>query len=432
MSFLRSTYRCMKLSKFYGKTVIVFGYGIDGRSVVKVLEDQEDIDLLIVDEKKIEDKRYLSLDDSMERLNDQVIVVKSPGIPLHHPFLQACEKRGVMITTSMNIFFSERKGRGSIVGITGTKGKSTTASLLAHVIKTLGGSVQLIGNIGEPAMAHLEDSDETIFVVELSSYQLSDLQTAPDVAVMLNLFEEHMDYHGSVSAYYEAKVRITQLQRSDEICFYNSNDERLANMMKESDAICEPFPEVAKAIAQHTPLKGDHLAQNARAVVSVGRHFGYEDEEILKAMESFQSLPHRLEEVKDDSGILFVDDSISTTPESALAAIDTYEEGLKAIILGGYDRGYDFSQLANRLSLMPEVRCYALPGANRLKESLEFAGVDIYERESFKEIVDDVRKSLVSGDVCLLSPASPSYDRFTNFQERGEVFKRAIFSKESF
>jgi UDP-N-acetylmuramoylalanine--D-glutamate ligase len=290
--------------------------------------------------------------------------------------------------------------------------------------------VILVGNIGVPMLSAVEAPDETIFVVELSSYMLADLEVGPDIAVILNLYEEHMDWHETVAAYHEAKWNIAAKQQPGDLLIYNGASSILTALASRAPARQVPFQKITDPRLHLLKLKGEHNRENACAVLLVAELFGVGDEKISEAFSTFEPLPHRLEEVATVNGVLYVNDSISTTPQSALSAISVYAERLGAIILGGKDRGYDFSELAATLKDLPGVTTLILPGGERIAQALQENAALFQRVESLDQAVGYCHQNLKPDQVCLLSPASPSYGYFKNFEERGEKFRSLVLERK--
>lgn len=422
----------MHLADLSGKLVILLGFGREGKAMYEVLKKEAPLArILVTDEQKIDVPEFHELADAIAAVTSEAVVIKSPGIPWHRSYVQAMQDAGAHFTSSTNIFMAERQLRavgvdsGFVIGVTGTKGKSTTASLLAHVLKTVGKSVVLCGNIGEPSIAHVNDPAETIFVLEISSYQLSDLTIAPHIAMIVNLYEEHMDWHGDVASYHAAKMRIADLQTEEDIFVYNEKFPQLVDPASRVKSKAIPFVDRSDESLDHIHLLGEHNRENAAGVLAVTDFFNIDRGVVDSAFESFVPLPHRLQDLGEVRGIRFVNDSISTTPQSALAAIDVYQDSLGAIILGGQDRGYDFSVLAKRVVSLG-IRCYVLQNGERAAKAIRMLGGSPIIMSDFHEIISDVFQNLSKGSVCLLSPASPSYGQFKNFEDRGEQFIDAV------
>ncbi|MEK7632844.1 MAG: UDP-N-acetylmuramoyl-L-alanine--D-glutamate ligase [Patescibacteria group bacterium] len=439
----------MRLADLSEKLVIILGFGREGKATYDVLKSKVPTARIIVtDEQEIDVPEYHQLIDAIAAVTPETVVIKSPGIPWHRAYVEEMENAGVHFTSSTNLFMAERRhlplltkaldepelgeesgagGRfeGLIIGITGTKGKSTTSSLLAHVLKAAGKPVVLAGNIGEPAILHVSDPAETIFVLEMSSYQLSDLVIAPDISVILNLYEEHMDYHGDVESYHAAKMRIADLQTANDVFIYNEKFPKLVDLANRVRSNAIPFVDRLDPSLNSLALLGDHNRENAAGVLAVTDYLRIDRAVVNSAFASFKSLPHRLQDVGTVQGIQFVNDSFCTTPAAALAAIEVFQDRLGAIILGGHDRGYDFTDLAKRVVNLG-VRIYLLQNATRLEVAIRSIGGAPIMISTFPEIVRDVIDHCELASVCLLSPASPSFGQFTNFVERGEQFVAAV------
>jgi UDP-N-acetylmuramoylalanine--D-glutamate ligase len=269
-----------------------------------------------------------------------------------------------------------------------------------------------------------------IFVLELSSYQLDDLEFSPNIAVVLNLFPEHMNYHGSLKNYYEAKKNIINFQKTADFFIYNAQDKNLKKWAKTACAQLIPFNDPTspfkipiQKILEGTkiPLIGQHNQANIKAALTVANFLKLPEKKIQKALETFEPLPHRLQFVGEYKGIKFYDDAISTTPESTIMAIKALKN-VGTILLGGEDRGYEFSQLEitlkkykiKNLVLFPET------GKRMIKAKKSF---NILETFSMEEALKFAYKNSPKGSICLLSTASPSYSLWKNFEEKGDQFQ---------
>ncbi|MCR4312342.1 MAG: UDP-N-acetylmuramoyl-L-alanine--D-glutamate ligase [Candidatus Uhrbacteria bacterium] len=417
----------MRLADLNGKTIIILGYGKEGASTYDFLRARlPNARIIVTDEKRLEGvPAFHQIEDALIATTGETVVIKAPGIPWHRPVVEEMLERGAHFTSAMNMFMAERKGHGTLIGVTGTKGKSTTASLLHHVLTTAGLPSVLVGNIGTPSISHIDDPEGTMFVIEMSSYQLADLTTGPDIAVVLNLFEEHMDWHGDVASYHAAKMRIADVQTADDVLIYNERFPQLAELAKRVKGKSVAFHLADDGVLDTLNLRGEHNRENASAVLAVAKFLQVGRKDVETAFASFQALPHRLEDVGTVKGILFVNDSISTTPQSAMAAIDVFANNLGAIILGGQDRGYHFDELAKRVVDL-HARTYIMPGGDHIADALRKAGGEPILVKTLDEAVMAATHHLAKGQVCLLSPASPSYGQFKNFEERGEVFRKAV------
>ncbi|MDB5187758.1 MAG: putative UDP-N-acetylmuramoylalanine--D-glutamate ligase [Candidatus Kaiserbacteria bacterium] len=391
------------------ESVLLLGYAREGKTTEEFLRSKYP-QLQIAHADQSEDPQYL------EKQHDYDIVVKTAGIPK--------EKITAHYTTATNIFFSRFKG--ITVGVTGSKGKSTTASLIHSMLTAENMPSVLVGNIGVPMLSVLEShtSPNQVAVIELSSYQLDDCEFSPHIALVTTLFSDHMDYHGSEKAYHEAKKRIIMFQKTTDYYVYNDEYAALSAWTTETSATSVPYVETLPFSDEAIPLLGMHNKTNVRGAVTVARLLGVSDEAILTAVKSFKSLPHRLELVGEYKGIRFYDDSISTTPESTIAALEAVPN-VQALFLGGHDRGYDFTELEQEIIKRGIKNIVIFPESGR-RMFAKREGLNILETESMDEAVQFAYAHTPQGGACLLSCASPSYGLYKNFEERGDAFAQSI------
>ena len=266
----------------------------------------------------------------------------------------------------------------------------------------------MLGNIGNPMLESLlvTPKPDEIFVIELSSYMLEDIEYSPNIAVLLNLFPEHMNYHGGVENYYQAKNNIFKFQKPGDI------------------ALRYPFSAKIPVPKNKIPLLGKHNLENIRAAIEVAKLFKVSDAVIRNAILDFKSLPHRLECVGEFQGIQFYDDAISTTPESTIAALEALPQ-TDTVFLGGQDRGYDFTELRKILKKSAIRNIVLFPDSGRkILPSKE--GFTVLETRDMKKAVQFAFKNTQKGKICLLSTASPSYSVWKNFEEKGDLFKSFV------
>ncbi|MCX6795212.1 MAG: UDP-N-acetylmuramoyl-L-alanine--D-glutamate ligase [Candidatus Falkowbacteria bacterium] len=386
----------------------------------------------------LEGKKYL------KHLEEFDLIIKTPGITNQFPEIASARIRGIKFTSITEIFL--KNCRGTVIGITGTKGKSTTATLIFRALKAAGKKVYLVGNIGNDPLKYLKNnSEKDFFVYEMSSYQLENLQASPKVAVMINIFPDHLPYHGGFQNYCRAKANITKWQQKNDYFVYDSASpfvklvagESLANKKDYHDSWKEDgtylFFENEKLMPlNEIKLPGKHNLKNITAAATVIKALKIPLSCVRAGVKNFPGLEHRLELVGEKNNLYFYDDAISTTPESTLVAIEYLEGKLDTIILGGEDRGYDFSELAKKLKKINISNIVLFPFSGvRIKEALEniYRGKSlpkILETSSMKEAVIFAAKNTADKKAVLLSTASPSYSIFKNFQEKGRLFKEAI------
>jgi len=394
---------------------LIIGYGREGKATKRYLAKRYPrLTIAIADE--TQGAQYL------DKQRGADIAIRTPGIPK--------ERMTIQYTTATNIFFSAIGGQGrqknKIIGVTGSKGKSTTASLIYAIIKRSGKSVQLLGNIGGPMLAALQKPVKKgeLFVLELSSYQLDDIQASPWVAVVTNLFPEHMNYHGSIEKYYEAKRRIVAFQRPSDFFIFNAGAPVLKDWAMEAPSAVLPFAAELPMPEKEIPLLGEHNRQNVKAAIAAARLLGISDEVIRLAVKGFKPLAHRLELVGTYKDVTFYDDAISTTPESTMEALKSLPN-VGTIFLGGQDRGYDFSQLRKAIASYGIKNIVLFPdsGAKIIPDK---RGLNVLATRSMKEAVAFAYKHAPAGSICLLSTASPSYSVWRDFEQKGDEFQKWV------
>ncbi|HZQ81828.1 MAG TPA: UDP-N-acetylmuramoyl-L-alanine--D-glutamate ligase [Gaiellaceae bacterium] len=374
--------------------VLVYGLARSGNAVGERLRERGD-DVVFVDA-TLGNEGELALLDGVE------LVVKNPGVPGERPLVVEARKRGIPVWSEIELGWSLLPDT-RFVAVTGTNGKSTTVELLGEIFRAAGRNVVVAGNIGRPLSAVREAE---WVVCEVSSFQLEDVHRfACDVAVLLNLEPDHLDRHGTFEAYRDAKLRIFERARAkvvprglglDGIEF--SGDDELP---------AEPL------------IRGAHNRENAAAATAAARAAGIDDEQIAAGLRSFPGVPHRLELVGERDGVRYVNDSKATNVAAALRGLAAYAEEPVHLILGGSPKGEDFAPLAAAIG--PNVKSVHLIGAEaeRIGEL-----IDGFRDETLERAVLHAEELAEPGDVILLSPACASYDQFTNFEERGEAFRR--------
>lgn len=417
------------------KKVLILGYGREGRSSLKAITALGGYKCLSVSDYKDMSKEVpkevecIYGDAYLDCLNDYDVVFKSPGIVLPKDVSEyTCE-----ITSQTEIFI--RKYKSQIVGITGTKGKSTTSSLLNHVLKCSGKEVLFAGNIGIPVF-DIKDMVEadSVIVLELSCHQLEYAKTAPHRAVLLNIYEDHLDHYGTREKYAASKMNIYLKQACEDILY--TTKETLA---KEEDApskvryiTLEDNPVKALSDYPGISLRGTHNLLNASFVYVIAREFGVSDEQYITALESFETLPHRLQFVVRKNGIDYFDDSISTTVKSAISAVESIDNAA-ILLVGGMERNIQYEELCEYLSAskLKAIVCMYESGKrfydlyNSYNAGNEKAP-EIYLVKDLYEAVDTARNKVREGDAVILSPAAASYGYFKNFEERGDVFQSLV------
>jgi UDP-N-acetylmuramoylalanine--D-glutamate ligase len=382
--------------------------------------------------------RVVTGPEAAEALGDCDVVVRSPGVSIHRPELRALAVAGVPTRTATGLWLGERDGR-RVIGVTGTKGKSTTAALTCHIARAGGVTVHLAGNIGAPALDLLDADPEELAVVELSSYQIADLEVGPEVAVVTSLFREHLDWHGSEAVYREEKLRLLGLP-GVRAAALNARSEPLRQAPLGPQVTVARYGQPGgwdigdRGIElrgrlvlgrAELPLAGEHNALNLCGALTALEASGVAVGRLSAALSGFKALPHRLEVVAERDGLLWVDDSISTTPESTLAALASFPGRETVLIGGGQDRGQDYAELASELARR-QAAIVGVPSTGaRLVAAARAAGVPAaraIEASGMESAVASACELGRPGAVILLSPAAPSYDHYRDFEDRGERF----------
>ena len=378
----------------------MYGLARSGLAAAAALE-RDGVDVVRVDRDNEQD---LALLDGVD------VLVKSPGVPGEKPLVQTARARGVPVWSEVELGYRLLRPR-PFVGVTGTKGKTTTTELLGTMFRAAGRPVAVAGNVGTPLTSVAPPNDAWI-VCELSSFQLEDVhELALEVAVLLNLEPDHLDRHGTFERYREAKLRIFERAHHKVV----PRKSRLEGLEFSAD---DPLPAEPR-------IPGAHNRANAAAATAAARLAGLAEEAIAEALRTFEGVPHRLELVRELRGVRWVNDSIATNTLAVRRGVEAYDAPVR-LILGGRAKGEDFVPFARAL---PEnvVSIYLVgEAADELGRALDAAG-RAYERvETVAGAVDAAAREVRPGDVVLLSPACASYDQYTSFEERGEDFRRLV------
>ena len=365
-------------------------------------------------------------------------LVRSPGISPYRESLQAARASGARITSPSNLWFASHPDQNTIC-ITGTKGKSTTSALLAHMLESCDYRVRLAGNIGLPLL-DCDDRDVDWWVIELSSYQLTDLVAKPTISVILNLSPEHLDWHDGEQNYRNDKLRLAKLSGRQPLVVNASDTVLPAALSGHPNVVWFNAPagirvEEGRLFDGETPLQaelpaglpGVHNLSNTAAALTVLRMVGKDLTRGLRSLASFKSLSHRLQTVGESGGVRFVNDSIATTPVSTLAALEAFREQKITLLVGGFDRGLDWAPHIRRINSMSLHAVIGIPdNGPRIIREMHEAGVrpekGLHEASDLTAAVELARKLTPAGGVVLLSPGAPSFPRYNDYRERGRRF----------
>ncbi len=362
-------------------------------------------------------------------------IVKSPGVSRYRPVFAMAREAGIAVTSNLNLWGETYRAGRKVIAITGTKGKSTTATLVHLMLTESGLDAGLAGNVG---LAPLEIADKNqIVVFELSSYQTADLAFTPDIAAITNLSPEHTDWHRTVERYYQDKLNLIDRDAPFPVALGVGADEHplvLAALRDRSRMIplLAPFirDRIATAVSR-SRLKGEHNLNNAILATQVALKAGADLEGVVRGIAAFRPLPHRLEE-HAFGGVVFVNDSISTTPEATKAALAAYEGTRIALIAGGHERQQDYAELATLLAPRGVTTLVCLPVTGDRLATLTYAaapGIDVLEAGTLEDALKALAGRRDKFETVILSPGAPSYGQleapgvvFKNFEQRGEAF----------
>jgi len=376
----------------------------------------------------------------------QDLIVPSPGVPPAMPALASAIARGVTVWSEIELAW--RFLRGRLACITGSNGKTTTTSLIGHILETAGFPVQVAGNIGTPLISRVDiSSDASFTVVEASSFQLELISAfRPDIAVLLNVTPDHLDRHGSIEAYGAAKARMFENQKENDAAVINAEDALAAQYAPSGPRVF--WFSRSKRVASGCYLRGDeivfrcdgtesvllerkmiglrgsHNLENVLAAACAARLAGVEPAAIAEGVRTFAGVEHRIEYVATVAGVDYFNDSKATNVDATLKALDAFP-GNVLVILGGKDKGSDFRIL--RAALRSHARMALLIGSAADKIEADLAGVVPVERaETLARAVEAAARRAQPGDTVLLAPACASFDQFENYEHRGRVFKQLV------
>lgn len=434
--------------------IAIAGYGVEGKVSYDYWRGLGH-DVTIVDENPLSPYELpygsasLTGKGSLKSLRDFDIVVRTPSLS------PASVKTDGVVWSATNEFFE--KCPAPIIGVTGTKGKGTTASLIAAILRSAGKTVHLVGNIGTPALSVLpEITPDDVVVFELSSFQLWDLKKSPTIAVVLMIETDHLDVHKNLADYVSAKANIRRHQTLDDSCLYHPTNQLSKQIALTSDwakddeeqqrwsdqaaryAVADDgqvyIKDEAFYIGDHricsteaVQLPGEHNLENACAAISAARFYTVDDEAIEAGLRSFTGLPHRLKKVRDVQGVAYYDDSIATTPGSAIAAIRSFSQP-KVLILGGKDKGADYQPLIEACKTNDVLVLTIGALSKKLAGLCRKAGVAVEELGviDMPTVVAEAARVASAGSVVVLSPAASSFDMFKSYSDRGEQFVQAV------
>ncbi|MBR6531836.1 MAG: UDP-N-acetylmuramoyl-L-alanine--D-glutamate ligase [Clostridia bacterium] len=416
------------------KNIVILGFGREGVSTYNYIRKYfPEKPLAIADKKEIsiEDKfvTLLTGDGYMDKVFDYELVIKTPGVPIVNIEIPD----NVLITCQVDLFLEYAPCKK--IGITGTKGKTTTSTLIYNLVSEAGCDAYLVGNIGVPVFDIIDECDGKVAVIEMSCHQLEFCRTSPDVAVFTNIYEEHLDHYDGYKGYINAKLNIVSHQTVEGYLIYNA-DQNVDGLIdfsqyksKKIAVSAEPdnaFQQSLTTLNQR--LIGKHCHQDIFFAEAVARLFGADDEAVRRGVEKFTGIPHRMEPVGEFKGISFYNDSIATIPHAVECAVDALGN-IDTLIFGGLDRGITYDDFITYLDVCPINNIIGMPETGiKICNALIERGSkkNVVRAGTMEQAVEAAYKFTQKGKTCLLSPAAPSYNVYRNFEHKGNHYKEVV------
>ncbi|MBQ1706295.1 MAG: UDP-N-acetylmuramoyl-L-alanine--D-glutamate ligase [Clostridia bacterium] len=442
---------------FTGKKVLVIGLARSGMAAIKVLH-KLGADIVLSERKPAEELKELAtlkelgvtiVDQSMEVFDkDYDLCVKNPGVPYRSPFMEALAQHGVPVITEIELAFQVAKPQ-HYIAITGTNGKTTTTTLVYEILNAaFPGKAHLCGNIGIPLCeivmeeGLMEESDHYI-ALEISNYQLVNIDRfRPDVATIINLTPDHVDFMGSLEAYYKSKTEVYRNMKPEDTFILNADDPVLAEYVEKY-----PVPATVKSFSLDNTdtdnyvkdgqlcvgdepvlpltsvrLPGKHNLQNVMIAVSVAKVLGIANETIKEVVEGFTGVEHRIEFVRELDGVRYYNDSKGTNTDATVTALKAFDKGV-ILLLGGFEKGLPMDDVKAHLGCVKKVIGFGACGPRLVADTVGEDGIVV---TTLDEAVAEAVKIAEPGDTVLLSPTTSSFDQYTCFEERGDHFKKLV------
>jgi len=449
--------------KLQGKNIAIVGFGKEGESsynfirkdlkkeVITIVSDKLDENVIKKIKAKDNNVEFVIGEGYLKNLDRYDLIIKSPGVSLKN---EDTTKYIQKVTSQLELFLENTKGY--TIGITGTKGKSTTSTLIYKILKEQNKKVALIGNIGVPVLEEFEKiQEDTIAVIEMSSHALEYTKKSPNIALMLNIFEEHLDYYKSFENYKQAKFNIFKYQDKKDYTIFNLDNKEIQKVQfsynensyavtfennsnyiskntisKDNEKILINGLEVYKSNAKRN-LKGNHNLNNIMFVLAVANILKLDLEKTVNTINNFQPLEHRLEFVANIDNVDYYNDSIATIPESTIESVKALEN-VTTLIVGGNDRGVNLLELIQFIKeneILENIICLPKTG-EYIFESLKKSNKNVYMTQNMEEAVKISKEKTRKDTICLLSPAASSYGYYKNFIERGNLFKKYVLEEK--
>lgn len=437
-----------------GKNIAILGFGMEGKSTYHFIRKYTDMPLTIIDKNDVRDKNsdlfeqdsnlnFIIGEDYLDRLDGFDLIIKSPGV-----ITKDIDTTNIPFTSQLELLLSVN--REHVIGITATKGKSTTTSLTYEVLRANGIDAKIVGNIGKPIFDEIENMNkDTFMVVEMSALQLEFVTNSPHISAILNLYEDHLDHSGTVEHYHENKLQIFKHQTEDDYAIYCSDIEPLNSYIdnkykakkyriqlssNEIDS-CTTHIRDNKVylngkeifdLATELHLLGEHNLRNIMVALTISEIMGLDLSKSIEAITNFKPLEHRIELVGKYNDIIFYNDSIATIPNATISAVKALKN-VDTLIFGGMDRGIDYTELIDFLNsgIVRNLICMPSTGY-KVADKINNNSVYVYKIETLEEAVRKAKEVTTKEKICLLSPAAASYEYFKNFEEKGNAYKKMV------
>jgi UDP-N-acetylmuramoylalanine--D-glutamate ligase len=432
----------MRIAELAGRRIAIWGFGREGRAVIHALRRRlpgQSLTLLCQEAEVVAARAFdadidiFIAEPDAATLGGFDIVVKSPGISAYKPALLAAQVQGVIVTSGTALWFAENPD-ARVIGVTGTKGKSTTSALLAHLARSLGVRTALAGNIGLPLL-ELDGQHADLWVIELSSFQTGEVGSL-ELGVITSLYEEHLDWHGSRERYVADKLKLVAASRlllvnAGQPTLLAATSEHLHRLLfghPDGWHVADGF--IRRGTKDVFPFArlaapGVHNALNACAALSAVAAVGMDALAAAPALSNFRPLPHRLQPLGRSDGVDWINDSIGTTPQAVIAALDSLKNRVVTVLVGGHDRGVDWTPFVEAVQAAPPHAIICM-GANgpRIESALAAAALDcpVLRVSDLAAAVHAARAHTPDHGVILMSPGAPSFDQFKDYAERGRRF----------
>ncbi len=419
---------------FKDKSIAILGFGREGKSTYNFIRKHLPTKhLTIIDKHELEINdesiTIVTGDNYLDNLDKYDIIMKTPGISFKDLDISSFKDR-IYSQLELLLMFN----RENVIGITGTKGKSTTTSLIYNVLKEQDGDSLLAGNIGIPIFDLLDKiTSKTKLVIEMSSHQLEFVKYSPHIGIILNLFEDHLDHAGSVEHYHACKLNMFKYQSVNDIGIYNADNETLKAKVLNSNFKSTLYPVSLNNKELYLDngkrkLLGNHNLENILIVMKLASILNLDLDKSKNTIDEFPGLEHRLEYVGEYNDIIYYNDAIATIPEATMFGIEALGS-VNTLIFGGMDRGIDYQEFESYLSSCPVENLICMPTTGfKIADNLIKKNIDkkIFKAETLEEAVEIAKKVTKKEMICLMSPAASSYEYFKNFEEKGNLYKELV------